>query len=404
MRFLPKAFLFVVVASLSQAQAATTQQPDPRIDPVAGTQAQPQVSQALNSANLVVPAGTKVILSLTGPVWSKSAHIGDSVYGVTAFPVSINNTMAIPPGTYVEGQIDSITRPTRKTNRAEFQMHFTKMIFANGYAVTLPVPPANPAASQNAPNKDPLAQEEVPVVNAAATALVHVDIYFTSDILLDNGSQIEMDLQSPIALDAASVAAAIPESKPPQLQQASATRCRPVAGTSGSPGTPDTVIPGTPSTTIPGGPGMPDITIPGTPATVIPGTPGSSGTPGIYCPGPPAVISEAGDVHKESFKLGSSAALAGRSLPKGTYQVTWNGPGPDARVQILQRGEVVATVQAHVATLLDKSAKSGVDTSSGVPPAVLSIQFKGKSFALTFDPGSPQNATQASAQPLGSKP
>jgi hypothetical protein len=347
---------------------------------------------------LLVPAGTKVILALTSPVWAKSAHIGDAIYGVTAFPVSINNTMAIPPGTYVEGQIDSLTRPTRKTNRAEFQMHFTKLVFANGYTAALPVASGSASATQSAAPKDPLVQDEVPVVNAAATAAVHVDIYFTSDVLLDNGSQIEMDLQSPLTLDAASVAVAAMESKPPQQQWTSATHCRPIAGT---PGSPDTVIPGTPgtpSTTIPGGPGMPDITIPGTPgtpATVIPGSPGTSG---IYCPGPPSVISEAGDVHKESFKVSGSVYLAGQPLSKGSYQATWDGPGPDAQVQILQKGRLVATVQAHIAALVDKSSKSQVDTSSDASPSVLSIQFKGKTFALTFDPGGQQNLTQASAK------
>lgn len=399
MRFLPNALVLAVLATAPQAPAAHAQQTNLTVS----QQTPMPVASASNDATLLVPAGTKVILALTGPVWTKTAHIGDPIYGVSAFPVSINNIMAIPPGTYVEGQIDSITRPTRQTNRAEFQMHFTKMVFANGYTVELPVAPPSTPVSQSPTAKNPLVQDEVPTVNAAATAAVHVDVYFTSDILLDNGSQIEMDLQSALSLDAANVAASARESKPPQLRWTSATRCRPVAGTPGSPGTPATVIPGTPSTTIPGGPGMPDITIPGTPSTVIPGTPGSSGTPGVYCPGPPSVISESGDIHKQSFKLSGNVTLSGQLLPKGSYEATWNGPGPNAQVQILQKGRVVATVQAHVATLLDKSPKSQVDTSSDAAPSVLSIQFKGKTFALTFDSGNQQNVSQASARTLHSK-
>ncbi|MGA2813504.1 MAG: hypothetical protein ABSG16_19045 [Candidatus Acidiferrum sp.] len=402
MRFLPNALVLAILATPAHAPAAPAQQPN-----LSASQETPLPGAARASdATLLLPAGTKVILALTGPVWAKTAHIGDPVYGVSAFPVSIHNTMAIPPGTYVAGQIDFITRPTPRTHRAEFRMHFTEMVFANGYSVELPVAAPGTAARENAAAKDALAalvQDEVPAINATATAAVHVDVYFTSDILLDSGSQIEMDLASPLSLDAANVAAAAQASRPPQLLWTSATRCRPVAGTPGSPGTPATVIPGTPSTTVPGGPGMPDITIPGTPSTVIPGTPGTPGTPGIYCPGPPSVISESGDIHKESFKLSGNVTLSGQPLAKGAYEATWQGPGPSAQVQILQKGKLVATVPAQVATLLEKSRKSQVDLGADVAPSVLAIEFKGKTFALTFDPGSQQNLSQTSARTLDHK-
>jgi hypothetical protein len=394
MRFLSRVFSLVVLAIVAQSQAFSAG----AFPPVTAPTGDASFTASPNAATLTIPVGTKVILALTGPVWARTAHIGDPIYGISAFPVSIDNTMAIPPGTYVEGQIDALTRPTRKTNRAEFQMHFTKMVFANGYTVELPVAPASAPPSGPASDVDPLVKEEVPVVNAAVTAAVHVDVYFTSDVLLDNGSQIEIDFQSPVALDAARVAAAAPQSRAPQLTWTSATRCRPTPGDPGTPGTPDTVIPGTPSTTIPGGPGMPDITIPGTPATVIPGTPGTPGSPGISCPGPPSVVSESSDVHKESFKIAKAGArLGGQTLPKGSYDATWTGPGPDAQVAIVQKGRTLATVSAHVATLLDPAKQSRVDTSSDAAPVVLSIQFKGKAFALTFDPP-PSQTSQASAR------
>jgi hypothetical protein len=395
----PKTVLLFLFALVLRPCAANAQQSVPSDNP----QSQAAAANPSSNSNLQIPAGTKIILALTGPVWAKSAHIGDPIYAVSAFPVSINNLMAIPPGTYVEGQIDYIVRPTRKTNRAEFQMHFTKLIFANGYTADLPVSTSNQQIASTA--KDPYLPPEVPAVNAAATASVHVDIYFTSDVLLDNGSQIEMLLQSPLTLDSVSVAAAARQSKAPQLQWSSSTRCRPTPGTPGTPGTSDTVIPGspgTPATVIPGGPGMPDTVIPGTPATpatVIPGTPGTAGTPGTYCPGPPSVISETGDAHKESFKVGKEGVhLAGQFLPKGSYQATWNGPGPDAQIQILQKGKVIATVNARVANLLDVSPQSRVDTASDGSLSVLAIQFKGKTFALTFDSVSQQHITQASAK------
>ncbi|MBB5058709.1 hypothetical protein HDF16_003423 [Granulicella aggregans] len=219
-----------------------------------------------------LPTGTRIPLAVIRPVWSKSVKPGDPIYTQTTFPATVDDHVAIPSGTYVEGQIDSLTKPTRKQNHATFAIHFTKIIFANGYTALLS--------------------------DSAARATLDIQASPANDLLLDNGAQIEMTLGSALTLDSAQVAAAIPASKPLQPGSfKSATLCRPTPGYPGSPGSPDTVIPGspgTPSTTIPGANGSPDITIPGTPATpatVIPGSPGTPDTPGTFCPSPPLVLS-----------------------------------------------------------------------------------------------------------------
>ena len=80
----------------------------------------------------------------------------------------------------------------------------------------------------------------------AAVATPYVLVSSENDILLDNGSQIEMVLQVPLRLNAAKVAVGAKQYNPPPLAQLkSATQCRPIPAT---PGTPDTVIPGTPGT------------------------------------------------------------------------------------------------------------------------------------------------------------
>ena len=225
-------------------------------------------------------------MALTRPVWAAKARVGDPLYLETVFPVTAGNRIGIPAGTFVEGTIDAIVAPTRRVNRAEIDVHFNQIIFADGYAVTLPGA------------EDVAAQGGGP---AATLSAVAVQVSRNNDILLDNGSQIEMTLEAPLALDAAKVAQAIPLSHAPaQGQFRPATLCRPTAGdpgTPGTPGTPDTVIPGTPPTVIPSGiDGVPDTVIPGTAPTVIPGTPGTPGTPdtpGMACPAPPLVISSA---------------------------------------------------------------------------------------------------------------
>jgi hypothetical protein len=250
--------------------------------PQTAIQAQPLNSEA--NSTLTLPAGAKIEIALIRPLWAATASLGTQLYGQTTFPAVVDGSVAIPPGTYVQGAIRKLTRPTRRSNRAEIEMLFTKLVFANGYVAELPAP-----TSSTAP---------LPPGNSGALIDVAVQVSARNDLLLDNGAQIEIMLGAPFSLAAKQVAAAIPLSQPPAPGQfKSASLCRPISGTPGTPGTPDTVIPGTPGTpdtVIPGAPGMPPTVIPGTPSTpstVIPGMPGTPGTPGIYCPAAPMVIS-----------------------------------------------------------------------------------------------------------------
>jgi hypothetical protein len=345
----------------------------------------PSVPSALGNAPdklLAVPAETKVSLALTGPVWSQSAKPGDSLYAVTIFPVAIDNQMAIPPGTYLQGIIDTITRPSWLSNHAEFQMHFTRMIFANGYTVELE---ANGGPAATATSFEP----------ATAVALAYVQVNSRSDILLDNGSQVEMMLQRPLQLDAARVAAAARLAKPMQMgPMKSATRCVPIPGTPGTdpiviPGTPST--PGTPPTVIPGGPGMPDTVIPGTPGT--PGTPptvigGSSGTPGVACPGPPLVTgtSQTIEVRTKSFEIATPANVGGTQLAPGTYQIKWTGFGL-TRADIMKKGKLVVSTPVRVLLLASAAARNDAKTHAN-PDGSFSLDavvFASEHFLLAFN-------------------
>ncbi|MGO8789060.1 MAG: hypothetical protein ACLQVL_16985 [Terriglobia bacterium] len=381
MRRLAVAILFTALTSVAQSTPLHSD-----------LQSQVPASNPTAISSLVIPAGTTVSLALTNPIMSKTAKAGDSVYAETAFPVAVKNQMAIPAGTYVQGQIDTLLRPGWLSPHAQFQMHFTKIIFASGYTVELggtqlvqvgQPPPGTPLA----PPDD--------VIPAVANAYVLVSS--ASDVLLDNGTQFEMVLQIPLSLDAAKVAAAVRQSNPESLAQfRSATRCRPFPG---SPGTPDTVIPGTPGTpgtpdiVIPGAPGTPPTVIPGTPAT--PGTPdtvlhGTPGTPYIPCPGPPVVTSNPKvQNYRESFRIDAPVQVSGKPLPAGSYQVTWGGSGPVAQVGILQDGKAVLTVMARVVLLNRKSSADtpGTQTNSDGSLSLQSLRFAGETFALYFDQG-----------------
>jgi hypothetical protein len=142
------ALLFAISLSLAVASPAQDQpQLVPRV-PI-----QQQQSNVDPSLAYSVPAGTKVPLTLTQGITSKTAKEGDPVYAQTAFPITQNNRIVIPAGAYVQGVVRRVVRPGRVKGRAEMQISFTSMIFPNGYTVLLPATVEGVPGSQNVDTK-----------------------------------------------------------------------------------------------------------------------------------------------------------------------------------------------------------------------------------------------------------
>lgn len=86
----------------------------------------------------VVPAGTKVLLSLRNSISTKTARPGDAVYLNSDFPVIVGGRVVIPAGVFVQGYIDGVQRPGKVKGRAQLMMHFVSMAFPNGQVIALP--------------------------------------------------------------------------------------------------------------------------------------------------------------------------------------------------------------------------------------------------------------------------
>src|SRR4029434_8182981 len=86
---------------------------------------------------LVVPAGTRLEVVLDNGVSTRSAKAGDSLYFHTAFPVTQNNQVVIPVGSYLRGSLLESKRPGRIKGQGEFRMRLESLIFPNGYTVDL---------------------------------------------------------------------------------------------------------------------------------------------------------------------------------------------------------------------------------------------------------------------------
>ncbi len=187
-----------------------------------------------DSRSITLAAGTKVPLALNSPISTKTARPGDPVYAHTTFPVVLNEHVAIPAGTYVQGTITSVKRAGRVKGRAEILMHFTSLVYPNGYTVVLPgsVDNVPGAEHQRTKGQEGTIQQDsekgkdaATIAGTAATGagigaisaggkgagigaglggaagLAIAMLSRGSDVRLDTGTAIEMIFQRPITLD-----------------------------------------------------------------------------------------------------------------------------------------------------------------------------------------------------------
>jgi len=129
---------------VSPSAAQASQNPKP-VDQSAAPQGPPAV---------VIPAGTKVPLTLKQAISTKNAREGDPVYAETAFPFVANDHILIPAGTYIQGKISHVEKPGRSIKRAALLIHFTSMIYPSGYTVMLPGSVENTPGADNKGVKD----------------------------------------------------------------------------------------------------------------------------------------------------------------------------------------------------------------------------------------------------------
>lgn len=203
--------------------------------PVPQDQAQ---TPAEKNQTVTVAAGTRIPLSLSSPITNKGARPGAPVRAVTGFPVAVGTQLAIPPGAYVDGVIDQVNKSGRSGPTVE--MHFTRLIFPNGYTVSLdgknlqakvlstdPAPEASILQTTDGPVMAFAGQQTPPplpplphsgpstglivggVVATAAVgilAFVFAGHHRGNGVLFDSGWQFDIALQTPLVIDLGSAA------------------------------------------------------------------------------------------------------------------------------------------------------------------------------------------------------
>jgi hypothetical protein len=324
-----------LTSTLLVTVAAVAQQATPPADPPAGS----QIASAKNTTTVTIPVGARIALVLTQPIQTRYFHRGDDIYAQTISPVTADDQVVIPPGTFVQGKFDKLARDG---GRGELRLQSMSLTFPDGYvaplsgAVTLESPdgyalkdPGNGRIGAGvgmmaggagvgalighfAAGSQPTLTSTLPPgctgpppgcltssvpelgANAKSTLIgasiggviggvaAFATLFSTHNFFLDVGTPVEMTLQHPLILEQDQVALAVQQSvQHPVPEQPVAQRPQLVApygyhGTCYTAGNP-----GTPGTDIPGTPATADS--PGTPSIHIPGIPPSPPTP-YPCP------------------------------------------------------------------------------------------------------------------------
>jgi len=131
----------LLVTGLSLA----AQQPDgPQTSappPVAPAPPSTPAQGARSNEKIFVPAGTRIGVILENGISTRGAKPGDSVYLQTSFPITQNNRIVIPVGSYLRGEIIDSKRPGKIKGKGEFRLRLNTLILPNGYTVNLNAAP-----------------------------------------------------------------------------------------------------------------------------------------------------------------------------------------------------------------------------------------------------------------------
>lgn len=150
-------FSVLLISGMAWGQAAETPKPATAPDQVKELTSGPvgtTLEEQADANAALIPAGSKIPLTLAQAISTKNAREGDAVYAQTAFPFVLNDRILVPSGTYIQGKIMHTEHAGRSKKRAEILIHFTTMVYPSGYTVMLPGSIENTPGADNKGVKD----------------------------------------------------------------------------------------------------------------------------------------------------------------------------------------------------------------------------------------------------------
>ena len=133
------ALLTLMLTGVAAAQSPEGPQND--APPPATTPPPAAPRPASTGQTILIPTGTRLGVILENGISTGTAKAGDSVYFRTSFPITINNKVVVPVGTYLRGEVLESKRPGRVKGRGELRIRLNTMVFPNGYTVDMNAEP-----------------------------------------------------------------------------------------------------------------------------------------------------------------------------------------------------------------------------------------------------------------------
>lgn len=84
-----------------------------------------------------IPQGSHVALRLVNSITTKTAKEGDFVYMTTATPISADNQIVVPVGSYVQGVVSKSQRSGRVSGKAELGIRIDTLTLTDGRVVRI---------------------------------------------------------------------------------------------------------------------------------------------------------------------------------------------------------------------------------------------------------------------------
>jgi hypothetical protein len=144
--FLQAAALSLLIAPFATAQAPPgpqTEAPAPAANP------SPVASRPTGPGqSILIPTGTHIGVILESGISTANAKPGDSVYFRTSFPITMDNKVVIPVGSYLRGEVADTKRPGRIKGKGELRIRLNTLVFPNGYTVDMNAEPHSTDAGQ----------------------------------------------------------------------------------------------------------------------------------------------------------------------------------------------------------------------------------------------------------------
>ena len=87
---------------------------------------------AAGAQDLRVPAKTELFVTLERSLDSQSATVGDRFHARLSVPVTVNDQIVVPAGSYIIGQVDMTQKPGYFKGKGEVVLSFDTVIFPSG--------------------------------------------------------------------------------------------------------------------------------------------------------------------------------------------------------------------------------------------------------------------------------